>query len=61
LINFVDIKSHNLSFKNSRFLALKNIAKKMANISENSYFRQYLPNLAPYGNPVVRLILMYAW
>ena len=55
LIKFVDVNSHNWSFKNGTFLALKNIAKKLTIFLEKSYFWQYLPNLALPGNPGERL------
>jgi len=37
--------------KNGKFLASKIFAKKLAIFLESSVFWQYLPNLAPYGNP----------
>jgi len=55
LINFVNINSHNWYFKNGKFLALKNIAKKLANVLENGDFWQYLQNLAPSGNTALGL------
>jgi len=38
LIKFVDVNSHNWSFKNGTFLALKNIAKKIDNFFGKELF-----------------------